>query len=66
MILLTIQINFNMDTYISNDYNNPINWDGTNAKCEECNTVLDFDDFEEICCECFEKMQEGDAENLTE
>ena len=55
-----------MDTHISNDYNNPINWDGTNAKCEECNTVLDFDDFEEICCECFEKMQEGDAENLTE
>ena len=43
-----------MDTYISNDSNNPINWTGNNPECNCCGEELDsFFDYEEICNECF-------------
>tara|TARA_R100000541_G_scaffold57049_2_gene66866 strand:+ start:135 stop:302 length:168 start_codon:yes stop_codon:yes gene_type:complete len=55
-----------MDNYIANDHNNPINWNGTNAKCIECDEVLDSSfDYEDICAVCFETENE-EAENHQE
>ena len=35
-----------METYISNDSNNPINWNGENATCNCCGETLDMSDYE--------------------
>ena len=45
-----------MDNYISNDNNNPINWNGKTRFCEVCNieeSKTYFVDDAEICEECF-------------
>ena len=47
-----------MDTHISNDNNNPINWNGENKECEECCEVLTMDDYDTICNECYNKEEE--------
>ena len=46
-----------MDNYISNDFNNPINWNGSNIKCSECSEELTMDDFADICSDCFNKEE---------
>tara|TARA_R110000824_G_scaffold113904_2_gene263968 strand:+ start:625 stop:837 length:213 start_codon:yes stop_codon:yes gene_type:complete len=52
-----------METYISNDSNNPINWNGTNPKCNFCGEDLDSNfDYEEICNDCFNADQDEDDE----
>tara|TARA_R100001594_G_C3922898_1_gene236174 strand:+ start:222 stop:395 length:174 start_codon:yes stop_codon:yes gene_type:complete len=57
-----------MDDYISKDSLNPINWDGKHDHCEVCDEVLGSLDWENMCSDCFEDMQNNieDAENLKE
>ena len=53
-----------MDNYISNDNNNPINWNGENKKCKEpfCGAYLDMNDYENICNDCFNKEEPTEEE----
>tara|TARA_R110001592_G_scaffold321182_1_gene599647 strand:- start:1905 stop:2072 length:168 start_codon:yes stop_codon:yes gene_type:complete len=51
-----------MDTHISNDPNNPINWNGNNKECLECSEVLTLHDYETICNNCYNKEEEEEAE----
>ena len=48
-----------MDNHILNDHNNPINWNGNNKECSECNELLNWQhDYEDICSECYNKEEE--------
>jgi len=55
-----------MDKHISNDPFNPINWNGEHDYCDTCDAILTMDDFDDMCVNCFEDMQNGteDDENL--
>jgi len=57
-----------MDEHISKDSLNPINWDGKHDHCEVCDEVLGSLDWENMCGDCFEDIQNNieDAENLKE
>ena len=47
-----------MDTHTAQDKNNPINWDGKNIKCSECQEELTINDYSDICNDCFNKEEE--------
>ena len=55
-----------MDNYITNDPNNPINWNGKDAElCERCHNELTEEEAEEVagclvreCNECVEEQEE--------
>jgi len=53
-----------MDNHISNDNNNPINWNGNNKECLECNEVLTMHDYENICSECYNKEEEEEEKEI--
>ena len=52
-----------MDKYITDDPNNPINWNGNNKECSQCNEVLTLHDYETICCNCYNKEEEEEETN---
>ena len=47
-----------MDTNTQHDPNNPINWDGKNEICLECEEELRDSDYPTICNECHNKQCE--------
>ena len=51
-----------MDNYISNDNNNPINWDGENKICSGCSEDLTINDYSDICSDCFNKEEPTEEE----
>ena len=55
-----------MDKHISNDPFNPINWNGEHEYCECCEAILTSSDWETMCVECFEDIQNDieEGENL--
>tara|TARA_R110002012_G_scaffold134063_1_gene287265 strand:- start:6 stop:176 length:171 start_codon:yes stop_codon:yes gene_type:complete len=55
-----------MDKHISNDPFNPINWNGEHEYCECCEAILTTSDWETMCVECFEDIQNDieEGENL--
>jgi len=54
-----------MDTHTQQDKNNPINWEGENTKCSECQEELTMNDYSDICNECFNKEEEEEEETKT-
>ena len=63
-----------MDSHISNDPNNPINWNGKEAElCERCHNELTESEAEEVagclirqCSECNEEEEEAKEEKRQE
>tara|TARA_R110000751_G_scaffold293280_1_gene400817 strand:+ start:264 stop:437 length:174 start_codon:yes stop_codon:yes gene_type:complete len=51
-----------MDNYITNDNNNPINWNGENKICSECSEELTMNDYENICSDCINKEEPTEEE----
>ena len=51
-----------MDKHISNDPFNPINWNGEHEYCECCEAILTSSDWDNMCVDCFEDMQNGAEE----
>tara|TARA_R110000765_G_scaffold350330_1_gene440428 strand:+ start:104 stop:418 length:315 start_codon:yes stop_codon:yes gene_type:complete len=48
-----------MDNYISNDNNNPINWNGKESElCERCHNILTPEENQEEQKKCFECIEE--------
>ena len=55
-----------MDTHTQNDRNNPINWNGENKKCSECQEELTMNDYADICSDCFNKEEPTEEEERKE
>ena len=52
-----------MDSHTQNDPNNPINHNGNNKTCSDCNELLNWQhDYEDICSSCYNKEEEEEEE----